>query len=247
MNVIIIDDEKLARENIKNRLVSFFPNLSIVAMGKSVKEGLKLIEEHDVDILFLDIKMPGKNGFDLLESIQTIDFEIIFVTAFDEYAIKAFEFNAIGYLLKPIINEKLVSVVNSAIQRRQQQSNSDSYKYLISNMRYQASDQSQVLSIHSKEGIYFIKLNDIIFCEADGRYTTIWTLDGKKQLSSQNLAHFHKVLENKGFFQVHKSYIINTNHILKYDNEGFVTLVSEHNVPVSRRKKQDFLTSLGLA
>jgi len=216
-------------------------------MGKSVKEGLKLIEEHDVDILFLDIKMPGKNGFDLLESIQTIDFEIIFVTAFDEYAIKAFEFNAIGYLLKPIINEKLVSVVNSAIQRRQQQSNSDSYKYLISNMRYQASDQSQVLSIHSKEGIYFIKLNDIIFCEADGRYTTIWTLDGKKQLSSQNLAHFHKVLENKGFFQVHKSYIINTNHILKYDNEGFVTLVSEHNVPVSRRKKQDFLTSLGLA
>lgn len=246
MNVIIIDDERLARENIENRLKKFFPNLSLIGKASNVADGLLLIQDSDLDILFLDIKMSGASGFDLLEQLEDINFEIIFVSAYDEYALKAFEFNAMGYILKPIINEKFINAVNLAISRRTDKSNAMSYKYLLSNMKSR-SDQSQVLTINSKEGIYFLKLSDLLYLEADGRYTKLHQLNGKITLSSQNLAHFINLVCDKGFFHVHKSYIVNTTHIVKYDNEGFVLLgEAKVNVPVSRRKKQEFLTSLGL-
>lgn len=237
LRTIIIDDELRARENLKLKLLACELELNIVAEASSVDEGIDRIKSENPDLVFLDIAMPVKNGFDLLAEIDEINFEIIFVTAYDTYAVDAFEHNAVGYVLKPIADEKLIKAVSAAYQRKEE---SDRYGHLEKLIEHL--DQSpQRLTIKSTNGIEFREFDDIIRLESDGNYTIFHSVKARKIISSSTIGSYEELLLRNGFFRTHRAHMINTKYFRTYNKAGFLTLVDGHTVPVAKRKKSDFL------
>jgi len=245
MNItaIIIDDERKAIAILKNKLKRYCPNINVIYETQDPVDGIKNIKELKPQLLFLDIAMPEINGFEVLKKFENPDFEIIFATAFDDYAIKAINHCAIGYLVKPIDNQDLISAVNNAAKNIENKSSLLKNKQLIENLGISKNSNKKIV-IPSVQGLEFIKIEDILHCEGDGGYTKIHLKDAKPMLSSNSIGHFNKLLENNGFYLVHKSHLINTNHIEKYLNEGYVVLQNNIKVPVSRNRRVDFLKNL---
>ncbi|PCH77602.1 MAG: DNA-binding response regulator [Flavobacteriaceae bacterium] len=243
ISVIIIDDEPKAIATLQNKIERFCPKLNIIATTTKPKEGIDLIHKLLPQLVFLDIAMPEINGFELLKRIKTPNFEIIFATAFDDYAIEAINQSAIGYLVKPVDNDDLIKSVHNACKNIEEKTALEKNKNLIKNLGVQLFQDKKII-VPSQNGLEFLKIRDIIHCEGTDGYTKIYLNKNDSFLSSYSIGHFKKLLEHQGFYLVHKSHLINLNFIEKYLNEGYVVLSGNTNVPVSRNRRNDFLNSL---
>ena len=243
VTAIIIDDERKALAILKNKLERLCPDVNIIGETQNPIEGIEFIKKLKPQLVFLDIAMPEMSGFDLLAEIKTPDFEIIFATAFDNYAIEAIKHCAIGYLVKPVDNNDLVDAVNQAINNIEEKSALEKNKLLIENLGVQTF-QNKKMVIPSQDGLEFVKISEIIYFEGDNGYTRIHFTDRKSMLSSHSIGYFNKLLENQSFYLIHKSYLINLIYIEKYLNEGYVVLEDNIKLPVSRNRRQDFFNRL---
>lgn len=243
ITALLIDDERKALAILKNKIERKCPNVTIIGETQSPKEGIELIQKLKPQLVFLDIAMPEMSGFDVLEKIENPNFEIIFVTAFDNYAIDAISHCAIGYLVKPVDNIDLIETVQKAIKNIEDKTALEKNKLLIENLGI-TSFQKKKIVIPSSDGLEFVKINEIIFCQGVDGYTKVHFEHKKPILSSQSIGHFNKLLENQNFYLIHKSFLINLDHIEKYLNEGYVLLTNNHKAPVSRNRRSDFLNNL---
>ena len=243
INAIIVEDEEKSRNALKKLLSTFCPDINVKAEADSVDDALQIINNNAIDLIFLDIEMPEKNGFELIKSLDKGTYEVIFITAFNNYALDAIKISAIDYLLKPIDIEELIEAVNKAQKQIGIKNSNDRLTHLVDNLN---DKKNQKIGIPTMQGFSFINIEEIIRCEADQRYTQIHTKDGKKCMSTRNLKEFEHLLEQHPFFRVHHSHLINLNFIDKYvKGEGsYVIMIDGANVAVSRRRKDKFLEQL---
>jgi two-component system, LytTR family, response regulator len=247
LQTIIIDDEQNARENLKIILEEYCPETKVIAEAGSAEEARKLIKKHQPDLLFLDINMPNEDGFELLDSIENRDFAVVFVTAHNQFALKALKAGAIDYIEKPIDIEELQKAVQKISSNNEDASNVDfdMIKHLLD--EYKNDNKSDTIAVPTLTGYEIIKASDIVHLEADESYTKIYLADGEKCMSSMTIARYERVLDKGTFFRVHKSHIINTRHHLKEFNrhEGNMAIMdSGESIPVARRKLSDFINSI---
>jgi len=235
---VIIDDERKSIAILKDRLGQYCPYIDVIAESESPIEGLALINQLQPQLVFLVIAMPEMSGFDLLAQIREPSFELVFVTAFDQYALEAIKNCAIGYLLKPIDNMELIATVTNAIKNVKAKTALTKNKLLIENFGINQIAEKKIV-IPSVDGLELIKVEDIIHCEGNDGYTRIHCKE-KKILSSQSIGHYKKMLISKNFYLIHKSHLINLAHIEKYQNDGYVQLSNKDKVPVSVNRRADF-------
>lgn len=240
INAILIDDEPKALAILKNKIERFCSNVTVIAETQNPEEGLLLIKEKKPHIVFLDIAMPQMSGFDLLTQIPRPDFEVIFVTAFDEYAIDAINHCAIGYLLKPVDNQSLIATVIKAIENIEERTALEKNKLLIQNLGAKLFKDKKIV-VPTQHGLEFLKIEDIVHLEGDSGYTKIHVLNKKTILSSHNIGYFSKLLKGQTFYLIHKSHLINMLHLEQYLNEGYVILTNNSKLPISRNKRQEFI------
>lgn len=247
ISTIIIDDEQNARENLKLILDDFCPEVNVVAQAGSAEEARVLISKHNPDLLFLDINMPNEDGFELLESIKNKNFSIIFITAHNQFALKALKAGAIDYIEKPIDIEDLQIAV-AKIETANTKAGNVDYNIIKTLLtEHQNDGKSDIIAVPTLSGYEIIKAEDIVHLEADESYTRIFLADGKKCTSSMTIARYEKVLDTNTFFRVHKSHIINTRHHLKEFNrhEGNVAIMDTGEaIPVARRKLSGFINAI---
>ena len=243
IKTIIIDDEQNSREALENLVKSYCPDLQVVSSAASVEEGIKVIKSEKPDLVFLDIEMPDKSGFDLLSQLDSIDFEVIITTGYEQYAVKAFKTVAVDYLLKPIDINELELAVTKVLEKRKKRKVNKNFDVFIQNWKSGGNEQ---IALASSEGFIFVKVKDIIYCKGDGAYTYFYIKDTPRVTVSKNLKEFEELLKDQSFFRVHKSYLINLNEMKKYirGDGGYVVLTNGDNVDVSKRKKESFLSNL---
>ncbi|MAZ73337.1 MAG: DNA-binding response regulator [Flavobacteriaceae bacterium] len=242
ITTLLVDDEPKALAILKNKIERLCPTITIVGETQDPIEALKMIETLKPQLIFLDIAMPTMSGFDLLKKIPNPDFEIIFATAFDNYAIDAIKHCAIGYLVKPIDNEDLIVAIGKAEENISEKNALKKNKVLVENLGIKKFQDKKVI-IPTQEGLEFIEISAIIHCEGTDGYTKIHIKNRKPLLSSNSIGHFYKMFENQDFYLVHKSHLINLNYIEKYLNEGYV-IIQGNSVPISRNRRSDFLAML---
>lgn len=239
IQAIIIDDEPRAINTLTSLLNLYAADVHVIASCQNVPEGVLAINKHRPQLVFLDIEMPEYNGFELLGFFRDIDFEIIFVTAYNEYALRAFEVSAIDYLLKPVDIDKLKTAVEKARKKIDRNDMQQRMELLKETFR---SRQFSKIALPMAEGLLFVETADIVYLEADGAYTEVWLKNGSKIVVSKKLKFFEDVLaENPGFFRSHRSFIVNINYIRKYSKtESIISLDNGKTVTVSRDRKADF-------
>jgi two-component system LytT family response regulator len=245
IKAIIVDDELGARESLSKMLEKNCKQIEVVAKVDSMLSAFEAITNKEPDLVFLDIEMPNGNAFDLLEKFKTINFNIIFTTAYDHYAIKAIKFSAIDYILKPIDPEELITAVKRFEDRAGQKATLDKqFKTLLSNVRPE--NKLKKVGIPDGDGLIFINLSDIIRCDSDGNYTFFILTSGKKIIASRTLGEYEQMFADDNFFRIHRSHLINLEHVKKYikGEGGYVVMSDNSQVEVSRRNKTDFLEKL---
>lgn len=246
IKAIVIDDETNNQELICNLLSSYAENIQVASVAGSVESGYQAIVEHQPDLVFLDIQMPDGTGFDLLKKFEKINFKVIFVTAHQEYAIEAFKYSALDYLLKPLSPSNLIS----AIKKVEESFNSDELnlklKTLLSNITEPAKTKRKIV-LKTMERIYSVDLNDVIRFESDGGYTKVYLIDGKRIMVSRTMKEFDDLLTDVGFLRVHNSHLINMNYLFCFEKtEGHIVMKDDSIVPVSNRKKEQLLELLNM-
>ena len=245
IKAVIIDDEKNARETIAGIVKMFVDNLTIVGEGKTVKSGIQVIKDQKPDIVFLDIRMPDGSGFDLLQHFKDkIDFKVIFVTAFEQYAIQAFKFHAFDYLLKPVSPDELTAAVNLAVSSLKKNNTNQKLNTYLENAG--SSNKKKKIVLKSADSITVINVEDIIRLESEINYTNIYLAEGRKILVATTLKEYEDMLCDFGFFRVHKTHLINLDHIFQFQKAdgGQIKMNDDSLVPVSRRKKDELVTLL---
>jgi two-component system, LytTR family, response regulator len=241
IRAIVVDDEKPSREAICNYLKEFCPDVKVAASASSVKTGFKLIKKYSPDVVFLDIEMADGKGFDLLKLFDRIDFKVIFVTAYSEYAIKAFRFNAIDYLLKPIkIDELQASVIRVKESKNDFGSYSEHLAALVKNLS-DTDFQQQTITISHLKGFQVLRTNDIIMCKADGYCTVFHLINNRKTIGSKNLKQYEELLSGNSFLRVHHSYLINLHHVCGYSRQGDIVLTEGNRAYLSDTYKNEFI------
>ncbi len=242
LTAIIIDDEANGRETLHSLIENYCPNTKVLGMGKSVEEGLMLVAEHKPDVVFLDVEMPFKNGFDFLIEVGKIDFDVIFTTAYSQYAAKAFKFSALDYLLKPIDVQELVAAVQKAEIKANKAVKDDQFDILLDTLKKKAATTQRIV-LPSLQGFTVTEVKDIIRCEADKNYTFFYFADQTKMLISKTLKEYSDLLAEHDFMRVHQSHLINLSHIKKYNKGrgGYVTMSDESMVDISRANKEEFM------
>ena len=242
---VLIDDELKARENLTNILGEYCDDVEVLAKEGNVRDGLRAIEENKPDLVFLDIMMHKETGFDLLQELDEIDFDIIFVTAHDKFAVKAFKFCALDYLLKPINITELQDAVAKVQFRKDRKQTRMGYQILKENLNMHNISEKKI-AIPTSEGLIFVRVNQIIRCEADGSYTNVYLLDGERITVSKILKEFDELLRDYNFLRIHQSHLINLEYLTKYISAkgGCVVMHDDSIVSVSRNYKEAFLNRL---
>jgi two-component system LytT family response regulator len=245
MNILIIDDEARTRNSIANILKHSGQKIETVAEAENVETGLAAIEKYNPDIILLDINMPDGTGFDLLQKTDNQGFKVIFITAYEEFAVKAFEFSAIDYILKPVDPQKLFNAIDKARRVVEQENMSLKLNALFANLENSADDNKKLV-LKTAENIYIVNTRDILRCESDAGYTEFYMVDGKKILVSKNLKDFDEMFDGYGFYRIHQSHLINLQYIDHYSKTegGAVIMKDNSELPVARRKKESFLKLL---
>lgn len=244
LKTIIVDDEPDAVNFIDSIVREYCPKLEVVGKASSAKDGSKLIIEKTPDIVFLDVEMPHGSGFDLLANFPEKTFEVIFITAFNHYAIKAIKFSAVDYILKPININEFIQAVDKVIDKRSNHSNrGGSFSALLENVR---STLPGKLAIPTSEGMEYLNTKEILRVEADRSYSWFFLTDRRKILVSRNLKEYQELLSDRNFFRTHNSHLINLEHVKKYIRHegGAVELIDGSQVPISRGKRDLFLLQM---
>lgn len=241
MKTIIIDDEPHCVGYLHVLLVQHCPNVEVVATAANGQEGLSAIRQHNPELVFLDIEMPVMNGFQMLKELETIPFQIIFTTAYDRYALRAFKFSALDYLLKPIDPQELKNAVfrsRKAFPIAQEQ-----LSVLKNQLHHPTAAFSNKIAVPSQEGFSFLNLQDIVTCEAESNYTKFHLMGGKSLLISRTLGDVEDTLKEKGFFRIHKQFLINLQHIIKYvkGEGGYVVMSNNQLVSIARSRREEFV------
>jgi len=217
IKALIVDDEFQSRSLLGNLLGQYCPDIHVVGEASTVENALREIKLHRPDMVFLDIQMNGETGFDLLNRVGNIDFDFVFTTAFDNYAIKAFRFNAIDYLLKPIVPEELIEAVNKV--KHKTTSKLTASKGQLEQLYHDMLNPQKVhdkIAIPTTEGYLVIPVNDIVYCQANSNYTEFHLVNKKRIISSYTLKQYDEILTKQSFFRAHRSYLINLAHIKIY-------------------------------
>lgn len=239
IRAIIVDDELEGRNTIFNILNSYCDQIKVVAQAENVMEGIEVIKDNKPDVLFLDIQMPDGSGFDLLERLPEINFQVIFVTAYDQFALKAIKFSALDYILKPVDPQQLIDAVNK-IREPHDEINTITNKIqtLLRNK-----NGFERITLPTFEGFRFINLKDIIRCESDNNYTNFLLNSGEKILVTKTLKEYDETLSDTDFIRVHQSHLVNIKFIDRYikGDGGTIIMTDGSEVEVSRRRKEDFL------
>lgn len=237
IKAMIVDDKTAAIEVLRWLIAENCPEITQVASAMSLAEALPLIQNFQPDLLFLDIRLQRDTGFDLLASVQHWHFEVIFTTAYNEYAIQAIRFSALDYLLKPINGTELKKAFERYLVKKQAGlGGAELYRNFIRNIT--CADNSPLrLALPGINGVQYVMLEEVVRLQAERNYTRIFFTNGKNFLSSKTLAEYEKLLRNNGFLRVHRSHLVSRSHIAEYNKQGFVQLKDGSQVEVSRRKK----------
>lgn len=240
IKAIIVDDEGRARRILENFITEYCPEISLVAIVEDVPQAVKAIKKYEPELVFLDIEMPGYNGFQLLEFFEEVNFEIIFTTAYSEFALKAFQVSAIDYLLKPIQIDQLVHSIAKFKKIRTNSLIKERIETLQSNLKEKKITK---IVVPLSEGSLFLELSDIVYLKAEGSYVNFYLKDGTKILASKNIKDFEQQLSDKeGFFRVHRSYLINTLFITSISADHHTAILQQQTeIAIARDRKQDFL------
>lgn len=246
IRAIIIDDENRSIETLRKLLEVYCASVQIVAECNNVPSAREQIERLQPDLVFLDIAMPGKSGFDLLNELDAINFEIIFITAYNEYMLQAFRFSAIDYLLKPVDHDLLMNAVNRVEKRIRTSAGATPIEAFKHNLKNIQRPNDMKICIPNMKGFTLMKISDIIYCKADNTYTTFYFANGQSLISSRSIMEFELLLEDCSFCRIHKSYLINLAHVKEYHKGegGMVILSNSQSLEVSRRKKDHFLNQV---
>jgi two-component system LytT family response regulator len=249
IRTIIVDDEPSA-VNVLALLLKkkCKEDVEVVATSTSPFEGKALIEQHHPDLVFLDIEMPGMSGVDLLRSFTNPTFRVIFVTAFDAYAVEAFRLSALDYLLKPVEGDDVVRAVNKIKTdiNRNENTISSQLQQLEKILMHNTSAAETKIGIGMAEKIVFVNISDIMYCEANGSYTNVFLQDGIKMVASKSLGDFELQLVDHKFFRIHHHYLINLNRVKEFQRHdgGYVIMENGKQLEVSQRKRKDFLDAI---
>jgi two-component system, LytTR family, response regulator len=240
MKAVLIDDERDALEMLEWSIKKFAPQVEIVAMCDSALDGIEKIKALKPELVFLDIEMPQLNGFDLLEKLGKYEFEVIFITAYNQFGIKALKICALDYLLKPIDGDELKTAVEKALSKKSKTSSMQ----LEMLMSYFKPDKPRTrrIALTASDHLIFVDTNDIVYCESDSNYTTFFLAKGEKVVISKTLKDVEEILEGSDFFRIHASYLINMKHVSKFTrgDGGYVVMSNNQHITVSRKKKDEF-------
>lgn len=238
IKTVIIDDEARARDTIRGILGLSQEDIELVGEAASVSEAYELISRKKPEIVFLDINLPDGTGFDLLKKFRKIFFSIIFITAHEEYAITAFKYSAVDYIMKPVHAGELLNAISRAAEAIHEEETGIRLRALLSNI-----ESLKKLVLRTAESIHIINVKDIIRCESDVNYTLFFLANKEKLLVSKTLKEYAELLEGNGFFRPHQSHLVNITHILRFDKADGGTLVLDDGseIPVSSRKKDSLL------
>ena len=242
--ILIIDDENRTRDLIAKMIDSFGFDVETIPEGESVQSGIKAIETHSPDIVFIDIQMPDGTGFDVIRSIENKKFEVIFITAHEEFAIKAIKFSALDYLLKPVDTSELKAALEKALAVIEE--NNNGYSQFDALQKNIIPNEKRRLVLKTQQSVHVVELDQIIRCEADRNYTSFFLLDDKKILVSKTLKEYEMLLSGYNFLRVQQSHLINISYVDRYDkkNGGAVVMKNGAEVPLSPAKRELFFKKL---
>ena len=243
LRAILIDDEPDCIRLLFLQLKENCPQVQVLGQYTNSEEGLQAIRSQNPDLVFLDIEMPGINGFTLLEQLGEITFSLIFITAYNEFALKAFRFSALDYLLKPLDNHELQEAVRKAEKRQQ----IDHRQLEMLRAQLQGGKHPKKIAVPYQNGVVFVELNELVYCEADSNYTKLFLTSGKNYLLSKTLREVQEVLEERNFLRVHRQYLVNLDHIKTYHKgeAAYLLMQGDISIPVSKNQKERLVQKFG--
>jgi len=247
IKALLIDDELKARNVLQHYITNFIPAITEVQQAESVDAALELLKTYQPDIVFLDVEMPNKNGFDFLVSLNNPSFDVIFTTAYNQYAIQAIRFSALDYLLKPVDPDELKAAVDRHIEKKEsEEQKKELYGNLVQNIGKKDVKDFRI-AVPSTQGVFFFTIEEVVRMEADKSYTHIHLVNKKPFIASKTLKHFEEMLEGFDFIRTHKSHLVNSRHITRISNDhDFILLTDGSKIEISRRKKEEVFQQLKL-
>ncbi|MFQ3575396.1 MAG: LytTR family DNA-binding domain-containing protein [Cytophagales bacterium] len=247
IKALVVDDELMGRESLSMLIKEFCSPIDQVHLASNIDEAVLLIEQQQPNIVFLDINMPNETGFDLFEKTDCQNLEVIFTTAYSEYAISAIKHQALDYLLKPIDVKELIASVNRAVEKIDNKQYEKNLFNLFQQINQDKKEDAKI-ALPMSDSIEIVKCAEILYCEASGNYTIFHLKNGKKHVVSKSLKEYENALPNNMFFRIHHSLIINIDEIIRYTrgDGGYVTLASGQELMVSKRRKDEFLKFIGV-
>jgi two-component system LytT family response regulator len=244
MKAIVIEDEINVREGFLKLINAFCPEIQVINTAENVEDGIQLVNNTDFDLLFLDIHLPDGSGFDLMHQVTNKNFQLIFVTAYDKYAIDAFKLSAVDYLLKPVSPDLLQKAILKVKTNPKEVKREEQLKILDNH--FQKKEQSNKIILKDQESIHLVKISDILYCKAEGSYTTFCIIDGRNILTSMNLKEYDQLLNPYQFIRCHHSFLVNIHEIreVRKADGGYLNMSDGSLIPISTRKKAQILEEI---
>lgn len=245
IKAVIIDDETAMQELNSRLLAEYFPNIKLAGTADSVESGLHLIQETRPDLVLLDIEIKGGTGFQILQQLKPFTFKVIFITAFDTFAIKAIKFSALDYIIKPVNETEFQLAVQKAVDDSHNRPDNETQVDVLMDS-YRKEIQSKKLVLKTIDSLHIINIGDILFCQNDNSYTTFFMGENESIVVSKGIKEYAELLKEYGFFRPHQSYLVNLNHVKKIDKSdgGFIIMKNKKEIPVSIRQKKQLITLL---
>jgi two-component system, LytTR family, response regulator len=242
IKAVIIDDEIAIQEMNSRLLADYFPEIELVGLADSIKNGVELILRQNPDLVLLDIELTDGTGFQLLQKLQPYNFKVVFITGFDSFAIKAIKFSAIDYILKPVNETEFQQAVQRALELINKNENTQPQAEVLMNS-FKKEYENKKLVLRTSETLHIINISDIYFCKSDNSYTTFYFEDNEKILVSKSLKDYEGLLADYGFFRPHQSFLVNLHHIKRVDKTdgGFIVMENKKEIPVSLRQMKNLI------
>ena len=245
IKTVIIDDEPAMQEVNSSLLAEYFPEISLMGIADSVETGVRLIQKVKPDLVLLDIEIKGGSGFHVLQKLRPYNFKVVFITAFDNYAIKAIKFSAHDYILKPVNETEFQQAIERTIADIKKNTDTQLQANILMDS-FRKEIQSKKLVLKTSDSMNIVDISDIQFCQSDNSYTTFYLSGNEQIIVSKSIKEYVEILQDYGFFRPHQSYLVNLNHVKKIDKSdgGFIIMKNKKEIPVSLRQKKQLISLL---